>query len=267
MSWRGGFSRRTERIGVAFLACFCLAPAVGADATRTGSCQKDRLTIALDIGHDLTHPGATSALGVPEFTYNQALGREAARALQAVGFTRIVLIGESGAPMPLHRRTRIAREAGAAVFVSLHHDSAQKQYFSTWMVDGRALPYSDAFQGYSIFVSTHAAQARESMALAADLGRALQGWGLTPSPHHAEPVAGENRALLDPVLGIYQYNELAVLRGAAMPALLLESGVIVNRREEQTIRAGGYHPRVAAALVDAISRHCARMEEVRAAAR
>ncbi len=44
-----------------------------------------------------------------------------------------------------------------------------------------------------------------------------------------------------------------------MPALLLESAVIVNRNEEQEIQSGQYHPKVVAALVEAISRHCAAM--------
>ena len=90
------------------------------------------------------------------------------------------------------------------------------------------------------------------------LGRALKARGLTPSPHHAEGIPGENRTLLDPTLGIYRFNELAVLRGATMPALLLESGIIVNRDEEQAIQSGRYHPKVAAALVQAVTQYCSQ---------
>jgi N-acetylmuramoyl-L-alanine amidase len=42
--------------------------------------------------------------------------------------------------------------------------------------------------------------------------------------HHAEPVAGESRELIDRALGIYRYDELAVLRTATMPAVLFEAG-------------------------------------------
>ena len=35
--------------------------------------------------------------------------------------------------------------------------------------------------------------------------------------------------------------------------------VIVNRDEEQAIQSGQYHPRVVAALVEALSRHCAAL--------
>jgi len=56
--------------------------------------------------------------------------------------------------------------------------------------------------------------------------------GLTPTLHHAEPIKGENRELVNPDLGIYRFDDLIVLKSAAMPAVLLECGVIVNRSEE-----------------------------------
>ena len=158
--------------------------------------------------------------------------------------------------MPLERRSEIARDQHAELFISLHHDSAQKQYFSEWTFEGHPHPYSDKFHGYSIFVSGASRWATKSMELATFLGHALEAHGLTPSLHHAEPIAGENRTLLDRSLGLYRFDELAVLRGATMPALLLESGVIVNRDEESAIQSGTYHPKVVAAIVDAITRYC-----------
>jgi len=37
-------------------------------------------------------------------------------------------------------------------------------------------------------------------------------------------------------LGLYRFNDLEVLKTAPMPAALLETGIIVNRREEQERR-------------------------------
>lgn len=221
-------------------------------------CDRSTLKVALDIGHDKTRPGAISARGITEFSYNHALAELALTALKANGFTAAFLIGESGSPMSLGRRSQIAQEENAALFISLHHDSAQKQYFSEWTFDGHQYPYSDRFHGYSIFVSNSSRWATASLELATLLGRALKAKGLTPSPHHAEAISGENRAVLDPTLGIYAFDGLAVLRSATMPALLLESGLIVNRDEEQAIQAGTYHPKVVAALVEAISKYCTR---------
>lgn len=239
----------------AVIALSTVQPAQAA-AGATAVCDRSTLKIALDIGHSLSRPGATSARGVTEFAYNLALARRVRQGLQESGFNGAFLINEEGADLPLLRRPALARQGGAALFISLHHDSAQPQYFSSWQVDGRPRRYSDVFHGYSIFVSAGSPWARQSLGLAAALGRALQRQGLRPSLHHAERIPGEGRVLLDPALGIYRFDELAVLRGAAMPALLLESGVIVNRDEEAAIQSGAYHAKVAAALVAALTAYC-----------
>ena len=235
-------------------------PPVGSAATveraAPAGCRPAGFRVALDIGHYEARPGALSATGVTEFTYNLSLAQRVLAALRQAGFTAAFLIGESGAPLPLERRTAIAADAGAVLFVSLHHDSVQPQYLSQWIVDGHPQHYSDLFHGYSVFISGKNPHEPESRAFATILGAALLARGLTPSLHHAEKIAGENRPLLDPRIGLYRFDDLVVLKTARMPAVLLESGIIVNRAEEQQIRNGDYHQRVTAALVDAIEEFC-----------
>ena len=66
------------------------------------------LTIALDVGHYLAHPGATSARGVPEFVFNQALAGVVQDALTKQGFG-VRMIGAQGDMHDLRARTRAAR--------------------------------------------------------------------------------------------------------------------------------------------------------------
>ena len=245
-------------VAVSFLLISCAVAQLPAPAGP--GCDKSTFKIALDIGHNKTKPGATSARGITEFTYNRTLGDRVLPALQDAGFTSTFLIGESGSVMSLHRRSEIAHEQNAALFISLHHDSAQRQYFSTWMFEGHEHPYSDKFHGYSIFISMSSHFARNNLTFANDLGHALQAQGLTPSLHHAEPIQGEGRVLLNPELGVYRFDELAVLRGATMPALLLESALIVNRDQEEVIRSGLYHPKVVTAIVDAVLQYCSAQQ-------
>lgn len=226
-------------------------------SVHAASCEKAMFKVALDIGHGRTRPGATSARGVTEFSYNLALGRLARSALIAAGFSGTFLINEDGASIPLSRRPEIAREQGAALFIALHHDSVQPQYLSNWVFGGATRPYSDKFSGYGIFTSVSSPWAKLGLSFAEDLGRSLKAQGFRPSLHHAEPIPGESRVLLNPDLGIYRFDELAVLRGAKMPAVLLEAGVIVNRDEEKAIQDGPYHAKVAAALVSAVNQFCA----------
>ena len=55
---------------------------------------------------------------------------------------------------------------------------------------------------------------------------------MRPSLHHAEPIEGENREVIDRLNGVYRFDDLVVLRSAAMPAVLLEAGIIKHREEE-----------------------------------
>ncbi len=211
--------------------------------------------VALDVGHTLSQPGATSASGVTEFAYNQRLALAVADTLRRGGIAA-VLIGEDGGPMPLLNRPRLALAAGASLFLSLHHDSVQPQYLSTWMAGGQARPYSDRFRGYAVFVSNANPRQADSLRMAALLGSQMRAVGFSPSLYHSESIPGEGRPLVDAALGILRFDGLAVLRTAAIPAVLLEAAVIVNREEEATIQQPATLDRMAGAIAGAVRRYC-----------
>ncbi len=211
--------------------------------------------VALDVGHTLSQPGATSATGVMEFAYNQRLALAVADALRRGGIAT-VLIGEDGGPMPLLNRPRLALAAGASLFLALHHDSVQPQYLSTWMAGGQARQYSDRFHGYAVFVSDANPRRADSLRMATLLGSQMRAAGFSPSLYHSEPIPGEGRPLVDAALGILRFDGLAVLRTAAIPAVLLEAAVIVNREDEAAIRQPATLDRMAGAIAGAVRRYC-----------
>ena len=77
--------------------------------------------------------------------------------------------------------------------------------------------------------------------------------GLRPSLHHAEKIAGENRQLLDPDLGIYRYDDLVVLRKADAPAILLEAAVLVHPQDEARAASAAYQRQIADAVAGMMS--------------
>jgi N-acetylmuramoyl-L-alanine amidase len=241
------------------IAALAMLPAAARSGERLeagAACEPASFKIAIDIGHYKANPGAIGATGVPEFTYNLDVAHAVLAALRDAGFNAAFLIGESGVPLRLEERTRIAKREGARLFLSLHHDSVQPGYLSSWMVDGRPQHFADRYHGYSIFISGKNPHEQQSEHFAVLLGEALRARGLTPSLHHAENIPGENRPLLDARLGLYRFDDLVVLKSAVMPAALLESGIIVNRSEEKTLRDGPYHKLVAAAAVEAVAKFC-----------
>jgi N-acetylmuramoyl-L-alanine amidase len=231
-----------RRTAVAVVAAFAIVVTAPAPA----AANEPAPLIALDVGHSLAKPGATSARGVHEFAFN----RELAMAVQAVLADRgwpTRLIGDGGDVTDLTARSRAA--SGADFLLSLHHDSVQPHYLQTWQVAGETRPYSDRFAGFSLFVSRANPDPPKSLACATAIGAALRAAGFAPSLHHAEPIAGENRPLLGTENGVYAYDRLVVLRTATIPAVLLEAGIIVNRDEEVVLS----RPETRAAIAGAIA--------------
>jgi N-acetylmuramoyl-L-alanine amidase len=220
-------------------------------------CDRGHFVVALDPGHTPASPGATSARGVPEWQFNLALARAVRDELLHAGFAQVFLTSDLLQAPSLAQRARLANARRAAVFLSLHHDSVQRRYLSRWVHDGQAQSYSDVYSGYSLFVSDHNADPPGSLRLARLLGSALRQRCLLPTRHHAEAIPGEGRDLIDPARGIYRFDELAVLKAARMPAVLLEAGLIVNRGDEIVLQSPARRTLLAQAIGASIGRFCA----------
>ena len=205
--------------------------------------------VAVDVGHFDAEPGATSARGRAELEFNRELAALVGDALQARGL-RVLVIGADGGMAVLSRRTAAAR--GAALFLSVHHDSVQPHYLEDWTYEGETRRFSDRFAGFSLFVSRRNPDLGASLACASAIGAAMRGAGFAPSLYHAEPIPGESKPFADRVNGVHYYDNLVVLHTATQPAVLFEAGVIVNRAEELALRAPGTHGRIADAVADGV---------------
>ncbi len=208
--------------------------------------------LAIDVGHTKAAPGALSARGAAEYDFNKNLSLQLLNRLKSMGYHSAFIINPSGGPVRLADRTQMAAKKGAALFISIHHDSVQPHYLKGWEWQGKPRHYCDQFHGYSLFVSaTHVPHA-QSRAFADILGVRLLRSGFSPSLHHAEPIQGENRAVLDSATGVYRFDELAVLKSATMPAILVECGVLVHRDEEVLLSNAVYQKAWVRALADAV---------------
>lgn len=225
-------------------------------ASATEHCVKEDFVVALDIGHTKNHPGGISARGVSEFYFNKRLAQLLSEELVRQGFTQTFRINENGSDITLTERTHTAGRNNADLLLSIHHDSVQPRYLSSWIYQGKQYLYSDIFKGYSIFYSEKNEKARESFFFAQILGAELRSSGFVPTLHHAKNIAGENRDLVDKEHGIYRFDSLTVLRLAEMPAVLLECGIIVNREEELLLSNPVYQKAFVSSITRAIEQAC-----------
>ena len=208
-------------------------------------------TVAIDVGHFIEEPGATSARGRPELDFNRELAAEIESAVRGRGLGTL-LIGADGFMSQLTRRTAAA--AAADFLLSVHHDSVQPHFLETWEFDGVERAFSDRYSGFSLFVSRKNRSLTRSLACASAIGEALRGAGFSPSFYHADPIPGENKPFADRRNGVHYYDNLIVLKTARTPAVLLEAGVIVNREEELKVQSEVVRKRIAAAVADGLQR-------------
>jgi N-acetylmuramoyl-L-alanine amidase len=207
--------------------------------------------VAVDVGHYLAEPGAISARGRSEFEYNLELAQRVAAALKARGF-RVRMIGERGDFASLGARVRAAR--GADLMLSIHHDSIKQRLVEYWEHDGSGQHYNDQVAGFSLFVSRFNVRPGLSLACASRIGAALRAGGFRPSRYHADPLLGEARPFADEANGVHYFDRLAVGRARAVPSLLIEAGVIVNRDEELRLRDPAVHEAIAQAVAQGVAR-------------
>jgi len=233
----------------------------GVEAPRSADQQCDRrnFRVVIDVGHSEASPGALSARGVSEYRFNSMLAQAVAETLRRDGFLAVTVVSNQGAgKADLATRNARANSARPQAFLSLHHDSVQKQYLEKWTTEfGVEQSYSDKFSGYSIFVSNKNAFSQESVVLAEFLGEELVKRGLSSTKHHAEKIPGEGRPWANEAMGIYRMDNLVVLRGTKAPAALLEAGVIVNRAEELQLASPRRRALVAEAVSGALVKFCA----------
>ena len=215
--------------------------------------------VALDIGHSLASPGAIGAYGRAELEFNVDLADDIQTLLTSNGH-RSILIGRDGSMDHLSRRTSLARRAGATFLLSIHHDSAQPQFLSTWQWQGSEQRYTDQISGYSLFVSRKNPFPAASLRCAHSIGAAMHAAGLHATPHHAAKIAGEFKQWADRDAGVYYYDDLVVLKTATMPTVLLEAGVILNRDDEPELRSIAMRNRIGAAVADGLAR-CGALTE------
>ncbi|MCR4667514.1 MAG: N-acetylmuramoyl-L-alanine amidase [Desulfovibrio sp.] len=195
----------------------------------------------LDPGHSPAHPGAMSCSGRQEYLYNDALARTILSHLKERGI-QARLSRRPGEERSLSDRAKQAK--GKKLLLSLHHDSVQERFLSR----SQPFPCSNKANGYSLFVSRKNKYFEKSLLYARVLGEILRTLGLRPSSHHGEAIPGENRPLLDPSLGIYQYDDLVVLKNADAPAILLEAAVIVHPEDDVLAQSPRFQLGIAEAI-------------------
>lgn len=223
--------------------------------------QEGALVVVLDPGHGgkFPHDGAHGRKGLVEKNIALAVANKTKELLEAAGAT-VVLTREGDVDVPLAERVRIANEAGADVFLSIHCNSMELR--ADRLVTKGVETY---------FLSPDPTDAEARMLAQLENG----GPDAVPLPKASSPVEG---ILNDLALGQARNDSAAlaaivqrhvirgtwatsrgvrqapflVLSGTKMPSALVEIGFISNPHEGRKLGTEKYQARVAQALADGV---------------
>jgi N-acetylmuramoyl-L-alanine amidase len=218
---------------------------------------RGRLLVYLDPGHGGEDQGARGSRGLEE--KNAALELAQALALQLAGsgmevrFTRT-----SDVFIPLWDRARLANEAGADLFISLHLNASRARqakgsevYFLTLGSGDRD---EEAIAAEENAGAGPGAESASDNVVAGILEDLAQKAYLRDSERLAVAIQAE----LNLLGGIKQRGvkqaPFVVLRGAAMPAVLVETAFISNPKEEEKLKSPAFRLKVAQAITQGVRR-------------
>ena len=218
-----------------------------------------RLRVMLDPGHGGEDRGAHGPKGLSEKAAALEIARAVGAKLEAAGF-RVDYTRDDDTFIPLWDRAKKANEEGADLFLSLHLNAARAR----------------AARGSEVYFLSLGQGDDDELAAAENAGAGMGPGGSGPDSvvasilddlaqkaylQDSERLAVAIQNQLNRLAGIKERGvkqaPFIVLRGAAMPAVLVETAFISNPREEQKLKDPKFVAKVGDAIAQGIRRYFA----------
>ncbi|WP_083656251.1 N-acetylmuramoyl-L-alanine amidase [Mongoliimonas terrestris] len=222
---------------------------------------RERPLIMLDPGHGGVDAGTIASSGIKEKDVVLAFAEDLKRRLEATGKVDVSMTRTDDTFIPLGDRVRIAREAAADLFVSIHADSVRE----------------DHVRGATVYTLSERASDRAAAALAdkENAADAVAGLELEPaeagevsdilidltrretqtfSASFANTLVGELSNTTRMIRNPHRSAGFWVLRAPDVPSVLLEIGYLSNEEDEQLLTNNDWRGKVADAVSAAMLR-------------
>ena len=215
---------------------------------------RGRPIVVIDPGHGGRDPGAASVSGqVSEKELTLALARELRDDLVRRGRVRVAMTRDDDRYLTLDERAAVARRLQAAMFVSLHIDSAPNPLARGATVYSLSDVASDEEAARLAAFENGRADADRSggpvQAMLSDL--AMQGQ-MSASADLAARLVRRSAGRFELRPNPHRFASFHVLRRADAPAVLFEAGYISNADDEVLLRSPEQRSRIALTLAQAI---------------
>jgi N-acetylmuramoyl-L-alanine amidase len=215
-------------------------------------------TIILDPGHGGKDPGAISPWGMYEKTITLDLALELEKLLLADGRFQVHMTRRDDRFISLNQRTRFANEHAGKLFISLHCNAARNSSargFETFLLRTARNEYAlnVALKENAVVKLENAPEHYDAMRTDNYILMSLaQSAFVQESAHFALQLKPHLSPLIRPHSGGISQAGFYVLWGASMPAVLLETGFLTNRRDYNLLKSKNGRKQMAQALYNSI---------------
>lgn len=216
--------------------------------------------IIVDAGHGGKDPGTTGKRGLREKDVNLDIAKRLSKLLKADG-VEVVMTRSSDNFISLERRVEISNNSDADLFVSVHSNANRVRSMNGLEVYYISPNTSDTKR--ALYCAQNAKLRLDSACFASSPTLNLKAtlWDMIHTSNRAESVrlardvclVTENN-LNTKVLGI-KGAPFYVLKGARMPAILVETGFLSNANEERMMKNAYYRQQIAESIEQGIQRY------------
>jgi len=242
------------RTGAAQTSLTVRLPAPATDRIYGAPEARGRPIVVIDAGHGGRDPGAKGVSGqVTEKDLTLALARELRDQLVKRGRVRVAMTRDDDRYLTLDDRANVARRLDAAMFVSLHMDSAPNELARGATVYSLSDVASDAEAARLAALDNGGADNEVGNGsvdgMLSDLAMRLQ---MSASADLAARLVNKSAGRFELRPNPHRFAAFHVLRRAGAPAVLFESGYLSNADDEALLRSPEQRAKIALALAQAI---------------
>lgn len=230
--------------------------------TFTASTSSKKPLIVIDAGHGGVDPGALATNGAYEKNITLATAKELKQALLATGKYRVKLTRETDIYIKLPDRVRIARQANADMFISLHADTIgrpQVRGSSVYTLSDKAsdietAKLADRENAVDTLVNVNVGSVDADVAdILIDLV--------------TRDTMNQSKVLAETVVSTFKRNGVqtlpqlphrsagfAVLKAPDIPSVLIEMGYLSNKAEADQLASASHRAKIAQAIAKVVDR-------------
>jgi len=219
--------------------------------------KKDSLFIVIDPGHGGKDPGAVGRRGTKEKEINLLVAKELADILTENYGYEVILTRKDDYFLSLYERAKIANHNSADLFLSIHCNASSSRRLNGFEVYFLSEEASDS-EAEAVALRENAVLALEDIPSwkQKEIEKLLRSMETNAFLNQSSELAGllvkytENKTDIHKLR--VRQGSFTVLRGARMPAILVEVGYLTHHNEETKLRSNKYRQQITKCLAEGV---------------